>query len=61
MINGAIANRSRFDRMSAFFDGVGAGPTAGVWEDTPRDRPEFKARFAKTMAAARASAEAVGS
>ena len=61
VINGAIANRSRFDRMSAFFDGVGAGPTAGVWEDTPRDRPEFKARFAKTMAAARASAEAVGS
>ncbi len=60
VINGAIANKSRFDRMSAFFEGVGTGAAAGVWEDTPRDRPEFKARFAKTMAAARASAEAVG-
>jgi chlorophyllide a reductase subunit Y len=61
VINGAIANKSRVDRMSAFFEGVGAGPSAGVWEETPRDRPEFKARFARSMAAARAAAAAVGS
>lgn len=60
VINAALANKSRFDRMSAFFDGVGTEHTAGVWEDTPQDRPEFKARYAKTMAAARAQEEAVG-
>ena len=47
--------------MSAFFDGVGSGDTAGVWEETPVARPEFKARYAKTMAASRAAEEAVGS
>jgi chlorophyllide a reductase subunit Y len=46
--------------MSAFFEGVGTGHAAGVWEDTPADRPEFKARYAKTVAAARAGEEAVG-
>ncbi len=44
VINGAIGNKSRFDEMNAFFDGVGAGYAAGVWEDTPRDRPEFKTK-----------------
>ncbi len=61
VINAALGNRHRFDRMSAFFEGVGAGHAAGVWEDTPVDRPEFKARYAKTMAASRAAEEAVGS
>jgi chlorophyllide a reductase subunit Y len=61
VINAALANRARFDAMSAFFDGVGTGHAAGVWEDTPVDRPEFKTRYAKTQAAARAAEEAVGS
>jgi chlorophyllide a reductase subunit Y len=60
VINGALGNKHRFDRMSTFFDGVGSGDTAGVWEDTPVARPEFKARYAKTMAASRAAEEAVG-
>ena len=60
VINAAISNKERFDRMSAFFEGVGTGHAAGVWEETPKDRPEFKAKFAKTRAAARASEEAVG-
>jgi chlorophyllide a reductase subunit Y len=60
VINGALANKGRFDRMSAFFEGVGVGHASGVWEDTPVDRPEFKARYAKTMAASRAKEEAVG-
>ncbi len=42
VINAAIGNQGRFDEMKAFFEGVGEGFTAGVWEDTPRDRPEFK-------------------
>jgi chlorophyllide a reductase subunit Y len=61
VINAALGNKARFDRMSAFFEGVGTGHATGVWEDTPVDRPEFKARYAKTMAAARAAEEAVGS
>jgi chlorophyllide a reductase subunit Y len=61
VINAALGNKDRFDRMSAFFEGVGAGHAAGVWADTPVDRPEFKARYAKTMAASRAAEEAVGS
>jgi chlorophyllide a reductase subunit Y len=46
--------------MSAFFEGVGTGHATGVWEDLPIDRPEFKARYAKTMAALRAQEQAVG-
>ncbi len=61
VINAALGNKDRFDRMSAFFEGVGTGHATGVWEDTPVDRPEFKARYAKTMAASRAAEEAVGS
>jgi chlorophyllide a reductase subunit Y len=60
VINAALANQHRFDQMSAFFEGVGTGHAAGVWEDLPVDRPEFKARYAKTMAAARKAEESVG-
>jgi chlorophyllide a reductase subunit Y len=60
VVNAALANQGRFDRMTAFFDGVGTGHASGVWEETPQDRPEFKARYAKTMAAARAAEAAVG-
>jgi chlorophyllide a reductase subunit Y len=60
VVNGALSNTDRFERMTAFFEGVGTGHTAGVWEEQPVDRPEFKARYAKTMAAARAKEEAVG-
>jgi chlorophyllide a reductase subunit Y len=30
--------------MRDFFEGVGTGHAAGVWEDVPRDRPEFRKR-----------------
>jgi len=60
VINAALANKTRFDRMSAFFDGVGSGHATGIWEDTPTDRPEFKARYAKQMAAAAKAEEHVG-
>jgi chlorophyllide a reductase subunit Y len=61
VINAAVANKDRFDRMTAFFDGVGVGHASGVWEETPKDRPEFKTRYAKSMAASRAAEDAVGS
>ena len=60
VVNAAMANRARFDRMSAFFEGVGQGDAAGVWEDVPTARPEFKARYARQAAALRAQEEAVG-
>ena len=41
--------------MSAFFAGVGEGHAAGIWEDVPRDRPEFRKKFAARMAAPRAA------
>ena len=37
VVNTALRNRPRFDAMKGFFDGVGAGDTAGVWQDTPKD------------------------
>ena len=42
VVNAALASKGRFDEMKAFFSGVGEGYSAGVWEETPRDRPEFK-------------------
>ncbi len=43
VVNAAIANKARFDTMSAFFGGTGMGDKAGVWEGLPQDRPEFRA------------------
>lgn len=42
VVNAALANQARFDEMTAFYAGVGQGHAAGVWSDTPRDRPEFR-------------------
>ena len=61
VINAAIGNKERFDKMHAFFEGVGSGHAAGIWEDTPTDRPKFKAKFAAQNAAAAKAAEAIGS
>jgi chlorophyllide a reductase subunit Y len=62
VVNAALGNQSRFDEMKAFFEGVGTGHTAGVWQDLPRDRPQFrdkyKAQLAK-LAAKRKSEEIV--
>ena len=60
VVNAALANKERFDRMKDFFEGVGTGHAAGVWEETPQDRPEFRARYAKQAEAARKAEEAVG-
>ena len=49
VVNAALANRGRFDEMKAFFDGVGKDHAAGIWQDIPRDHPEFrKKQRAKT-------------
>jgi chlorophyllide a reductase subunit Y len=54
VVNGAVANRARFDAMRDFFAGVGEGPAAGVWErgasdDVPRDRPEFREHYRRQL------------
>ena len=64
VVNAAIANKPRFDAMRDFFEGVGEGDTAGVWRDTPVERPAFRRKFAARAArAANAvdAGEAVGS
>jgi chlorophyllide a reductase subunit Y len=43
VINAAIANKARFETMREFFGDTGAGDRAGVWEQEPKLRPEFRA------------------
>ena len=38
-----MGNKARFEAMREFFGDVGDGDRAGVWEDTPQLRPEFRA------------------
>jgi chlorophyllide a reductase subunit Y len=49
VVNAAIASKSRFDDMKAFFEGVGEGPTAGVWQEQPVDRPDFREKYKKAL------------
>jgi 3,8-divinyl chlorophyllide a/chlorophyllide a reductase subunit Y len=49
VVNAAIDGKARFDTMKTFFDGVGAGYAAGVWEDVPKDRPQFRAEHRRRM------------
>ncbi|MBX7483517.1 chlorophyllide a reductase subunit Y [Qipengyuania qiaonensis] len=60
VVNAALANKDRFNRMAEFFGEAGKGDAAGIWEDTPVDRPKFKKKFAAQTAAAIKAAEAVG-
>lgn len=46
LINSAIGNKGRFDKMKAFFEGVGHGDSSGVWETTPGDQSGFRKRNA---------------
>jgi chlorophyllide a reductase subunit Y len=61
VVNAAMVNTDRFGRMKQFFEGVGHGASAGVWEGKPVDRPEFKAKYAARRIAAAKAAEAIGS
>jgi len=38
VINAALGNKARFDAMRDFFEGVGTGHAAGVWQDVPQKR-----------------------
>jgi chlorophyllide a reductase subunit Y len=50
VVNTAIANKTRFDEMKAFFGDVGAGYNAGVWEEVPEDKPEFREHYKRHLA-----------
>ncbi len=43
VVNAAIGNKARFDAMRDFFGEAGQGVRAGVWQDMPQLRPEFRA------------------
>jgi chlorophyllide a reductase subunit Y len=62
VINAALANQSRFDQMREFFDGVGVGHSAGVWQETPEDHPQYRERYKSQLAklAAKRKAEEMG-
>ncbi|WP_135506141.1 chlorophyllide a reductase subunit Y [Roseovarius aestuariivivens] len=49
VVNAAIANKDRMDSMKAFFEGVGEGDTAGVWEGQPNVRDDFRALNQKKL------------
>lgn len=49
VVNAAMASKSRFDEMRAFFEGGGTGDTAGVWQDAPRARPEFREHYRRQV------------
>ena len=42
VINAAMKSKDRFDEMRDFFEGVGEGHAAGVWEDVPKDERTFR-------------------
>ncbi|MDJ0683242.1 MAG: chlorophyllide a reductase subunit Y [Alphaproteobacteria bacterium] len=50
ILNAAMANQTRFDKMQAFFTGVGTGDAAGVWEDTPGDQSKVRKKNAAKRA-----------
>jgi chlorophyllide a reductase subunit Y len=49
VINAALAGKARFDTMKEFFAGVGEGFAAGVWEEVPKDNPQFRAEHKRRL------------
>jgi chlorophyllide a reductase subunit Y len=50
VVNAALGNQHRFDEMTAFFEGVGTGYSAGVWQELPQDHPQFRDRYKAQLA-----------
>ncbi len=49
VVNAALANKSRFETMQTFFEGVGTGHAAGVWENIPTDNLQFRAEYKRRI------------
>jgi 3,8-divinyl chlorophyllide a/chlorophyllide a reductase subunit Y len=58
VVNAAIAGKARMDGMKAFFEGVGHGDTAGIWEGAPNLRPDYRAQHQKKLDKAAKAAKA---
>jgi chlorophyllide a reductase subunit Y len=58
VVNAAIAGKLRMDEMKEFFEGVGTGDTAGIWEGSPNLRPDFRAQHQKKLDKAAKAAKA---
>lgn len=58
VVNAAIANKDRMDHMREFFEGVGTGDSAGVWENEPNIREDFRALNQKKLEKAARAAKA---
>jgi chlorophyllide a reductase subunit Y len=60
VINAALSNKDRFVEMRDFFEGVGTGYAAGVWENQPKDRPEFRQQQLVQLAKKRKAEDPIG-
>ncbi|SEP55607.1 chlorophyllide a reductase subunit Y [Loktanella sp. DSM 29012] len=49
VVTAAMGNTDRMAKMKGFFEGVGHGDTAGVWEGAPNLRPDFRAQHQKKL------------
>jgi chlorophyllide a reductase subunit Y len=49
VVNAAMAGKTRFETMRNFFEGVGQGDQAGIWQEVPKDRPEFRAYYRRLI------------
>lgn len=49
VVNTAIGRRDRMNDMREFFDGVGEGYAAGIWEDVPKEPKVRPVRSGKTL------------
>ena len=58
VVNAAMGNKDRMAHMREFFEGVGHGDTAGVWEKSPNLHPTFRATNQKKLERAAKAAKA---
>ncbi len=54
VICAALGNQARFDEFQSFFADTGEGAAAGIWQDVPHDRPEFREQHKRQLAKAAA-------
>lgn len=57
VINAAMASKGRFDTMRDFFEGVGEGYAAGIWEDVPEDSRTFRMKESRKQLTAEKARE----
>jgi chlorophyllide a reductase subunit Y len=49
VINAAMGNKNRMAQMKSFFEGVGTGDAAGIWEGSPNLQPSFRVTNQKKL------------